>query len=73
MLKWFEMDSNDGLVQALTDIKNVANNDSWFRGDPHRWATASLRLAYAIACVEVVSKSSEKAGEMLRFFKISLR
>ena len=47
----------------------VANNSqsagagytSWFRGTPHYWASASLPLAYAVACVEVVSKSSEKA------------
>ncbi|MFC2063181.1 recombinase family protein [Chloroflexota bacterium] len=36
-------------------------NSSWFRNTPHRWAKASLPLAYAVACVEVVSKSSEKA------------
>ena len=38
-----------------------AEKNSWFRGAPHRWASASLPLAYAVACVEVVSKSSEKA------------
>lgn len=43
-------------------IRNVINNTSWFRNAPHRWASASLPLAYAIACVEVVVKSSEKAG-----------
>jgi len=37
-------------------------NTSWFRDAPHRWAQASLPLAYAIACVEVVAESSEKAG-----------
>jgi hypothetical protein len=35
---------------------------SWFRGTPHYWAEASLPLAYAVACVEVVCQSSEKAG-----------
>jgi len=39
-----------------------ANNPSWFRDTPHRWAQASLPLAYAMACVEVVSQKSEKAG-----------
>ncbi len=43
-------------------IRKVANNTTWFRGDPHRWATASLPLAYAVACVEVVSKESNEAG-----------
>ncbi|MFC1988097.1 hypothetical protein ACFLVH_06155 [Chloroflexota bacterium] len=52
---------NVDLTKSLLAIKNVANNDSWFRDDPHRWATASLPLTYAVACVEVVSKSSEKA------------
>lgn len=42
-------------------MKNVTDNTSWFRGTPHYWAEASLPLAYAVACVEVVSKSSEKA------------
>ncbi len=56
------MENNSDITQALKDIKNVANNDSWFRGDPHRWAIASLPLAYAVACVEVVSKNSIKAG-----------
>lgn len=37
------------------------DNTSWFRDTPHYWAEASLPLAYAVACVEVVSKSSEKA------------
>jgi len=43
-------------------INNIANNKSWFRDSPHRWASASLPLTYAIACVEVAAKSSEKAG-----------
>jgi len=38
-----------------------AGYTSWFRDTPHYWAQASLPLAYAVACVEVVSKSSEKA------------
>jgi len=37
------------------------DNTSWFRDTPHYWAKASLPLAYAVACVEVVAKSSEKA------------
>jgi hypothetical protein len=37
------------------------DNTSWFRDTPHYWAEASLPLAYAVACVEVVSRSSEKA------------
>jgi hypothetical protein len=38
------------------------DNTSWFRGTPHYWAEALLPFAYALACVEVVYKSSEKAG-----------
>jgi len=42
-------------------MNNVPDDTSWFRDTPHRWASASLPLAYAVACVEVVCKSSEKA------------
>ncbi len=56
------MENNSDLAQELKDFKKVADNTSWFRGDPHRWATASLPLAYAVACVEVVSKESDEAG-----------
>lgn len=55
------MEYTKTLTQALNEIKTVADNDSWFRETPHYWAKASLPLAYAVACVEVVSKSSEKA------------
>jgi hypothetical protein len=48
--------------QALSAIKNVADNPSWFRDNHYYWAQASLPLAYAVACVEVVSKKSDKAG-----------
>jgi len=41
--------------------KSVVSDTSWFRNTPHYWAEASLPLAYAVACVEVVSESSEKA------------
>ena len=47
---------------GILAIKNVADDTSWFRDTPHRWASASFPLACAVACVEVVSKSSEKAG-----------
>jgi hypothetical protein len=42
-------------------IRKVLENPSWFREHPHYWASASLPFAYAMACVEIVSKSSEKA------------
>jgi hypothetical protein len=41
--------------------RNVMSNLSWFRGTPYYWAETSLPFAYALACVEVVSRSSEKA------------
>jgi len=41
--------------------KNIEDNASWFRDTPHYWAGASLPLAYAVACVEIVCKNSEKA------------
>jgi hypothetical protein len=55
------MEKNRELEEGLKAIKNVADNASWFRDTPHYWAEASLPLAYAVACVEVVSRSSEKA------------
>jgi hypothetical protein len=55
------MEKEGDLTEALKDIKNVGGNTSWFRDTPHYWAEASLPFAYALACVEVVCKSSEKA------------
>lgn len=55
------MEKYINLAESLGVIKNVADNSSWFRDTPHRWALASLPLAYAVACVEVVSKMSDKA------------
>jgi hypothetical protein len=55
------MERKGELIEALKDIKNVADDGSWFRDTPHYWAEASLHLAYAVACVEVVCESSEKA------------
>ena len=55
------MEKNSDLTEAPKAIKHVTENNSWFRDTPHRWASASLPFAYALACVEVVSKSSEKA------------
>ena len=48
------MENGDAAIRRLT------SGPSWFRDTPHYWAEASLPLAYAAACVEVVSKSSEK-------------
>ena len=55
------MENNGELIEGLKTTKNVKDNTSWFRDTPHYWAEASFPLAYAVACVEVVSKSSEKA------------
>jgi hypothetical protein len=41
-------------------------NESWFMDVPYHWPTASLPFAYAVACVEVVAQSSEKAGELYK-------
>ena len=56
------MDKDDELTEGLKTIKNVTDDTSWFRDTPHYWAEASLPLAYAVACIEVVSKMSGKAG-----------
>jgi len=55
------MENERELREHSGDLKNVARNTSWFRDTPHYWAEASLPLAYAVACVEIVCKSSEKA------------
>ena len=55
------MEHNSDLEEAVRAIKSVADNKSWFRDTPHYWAEASLHLAYAVACVEVVCENSEKA------------
>ena len=56
------MEKNGELTEGLKAIKNIADDTSWFRDTPYYWAEASLPLAYAVACVEVVSKMSGKAG-----------
>jgi hypothetical protein len=53
------MEKNGDLREAIKVIKNMADDASWFRDTPHYWAEASLPLAYAVACVEVICKNSE--------------
>ena len=55
------MDKNGESAEAVEATENVADDRSWFRDTPHYWPEASLPLAYAVACVEVVRRSSEKA------------
>jgi len=55
------MERDGELREPSKDVKNVVDNKSWFRDTPHYWVSDSLRFAYAVACVEVVSESSEKA------------
>jgi hypothetical protein len=60
------MDNKNDFTKSIKDTKNVAIKTSWFRDIPYHWATASLPLAYAVACVEVVAQSSVKAGELYK-------
>ena len=53
------MEENSDVIQGLEAINNVADSGSWLRDTPHYWAEASLPLAYAVACVEVVSEIAE--------------
>jgi hypothetical protein len=53
------MEKNGESREALKGVKNVGDNTSWFGDTPHYWASASLPLAYSLACVKVVSESSE--------------
>jgi len=55
------VERNGELTEALKTMKDIADGTSWFRDTPHYWAEASLPLAYAVACVEDVCRSSEKA------------
>ena len=60
---WSNLRYNSSMInKGAAAGKGVVRDTSWFRDTPHRWAEASLPLAYAVACVEVVSKNSEKAG-----------
>jgi len=51
----------NGELEGVKAIKNIADDWSWFRDTPHYWTEASLPVAYAVACVEVVCRNSEKA------------
>lgn len=44
----------------------MADNQSWFGENAHRWPLVALPMAYAMACVEIVSEKSEKAGAIYR-------
>ena len=59
------MEKDNERGEAVKAIRNIADDASWFRDTPHYWASDSLRFAYAVACVEVVSKMSDKAGYSL--------
>jgi hypothetical protein len=48
------------------------DDTSWFRDTPYYWAEASLPFAYAMACVEVVSESSEKAGGLYNLLEAEI-
>ena len=56
------MEKNGELMEALNAIKNVAKNNSWFRGTPHRWASASLPLAYAVRVLKSCLKVRRRLG-----------
>jgi len=50
-----------------TRRKNITiRENSWFTKYAHRWPDAALPMAYAMACVEVVSKNSEKASSIYK-------
>ena len=43
-------------------LNNINIKQSWFQEAPYRWPDDALHLAYAMACVEVVLKESDRAG-----------
>jgi hypothetical protein len=53
------MEKSSELSEGLEASEEVIGNGSWFKNTPHYWAEASLPLAYAVACVEVICKNSE--------------
>jgi len=55
------METKAQLRKGVKGMKRVADEGSWFRDTPHYWTEASLPLAYAVACVKVVCRSSGKA------------
>jgi hypothetical protein len=55
------MEQRHDLREGIEDMVETSNDTSWFRGSPHYWAEASLPLAYAVACVEIVSENPERA------------
>lgn len=59
MLEWLWMEHNSDLEEVVGAMGTIGDNKSWFRDTPHYWAEGWLPLAYAVACVEVVSKSSK--------------
>lgn len=58
------MEKGSELWEDLKEREEVIGNRSWFKDTPHYWAEASLRFAYAVACVEVVSEKSKKGREV---------
>ena len=61
MIEWIDVEKKEDLREDMKGVNNITDDKSWFRDTPHYWAEASLPLAYAVACVEVVCIRSEKA------------
>jgi hypothetical protein len=54
------MEENVNLEQSQNVIMSMHDNTSWFGENAYRWPSTALPVAYAMACVEVASKSSER-------------
>jgi hypothetical protein len=66
------MDKNGKPIKGLSAIENLMDETSWFKETPHYWASAWLSFAYALACVEVVSKSSERARALYNLLEAEI-
>ena len=55
------------MKQKKRKVRNAAN-PSWFGESFHYWPKGALPLSYAMACMGVASKRSEKAGAI--YYKI---
>jgi hypothetical protein len=67
------MGKKSELRVSVEGIKDVAGDTCWLRDRPHYWAEAWLPLAYAVACVEIVSENPERACMLYESLEAMIR
>ena len=73
MLEYLEMENKRDSKSATKAGNHTRDDACWFRDTPHYWAEASLPLAYAVACVEVVSRRPEEGRILCNLSERELR